>query len=99
MFTSNDRRAFFARLTSLGDATAFAGSRLLQAQPPKPAQGGMGQMDMQRNPGTPPAVTDTSITVEMVKKTKVTVIVDTTTTYSHTDMKASVKDLKWETAW
>ena len=54
MFTSNDRRAFFTRLTSLG-ASAFAGSRLLQAQQPKPPQGGMGPMDMQRNPGTPPA--------------------------------------------
>ena len=44
--------------------------------------------------GTVTAITDTSITVETAKKTKVTVMVDTSTTFSHTDMKASMKDLK-----
>src|SRR5581483_11060694 len=43
---SSNRRSFFTKLTSLG-ATMFAGRVLLPAQQPKPAQGGMGQMDMQ----------------------------------------------------
>ena len=44
--------------------------------------------------GTVAAMTDTSITVETVKKEKVTVMVDPSTTFTHTDAKASLKDLK-----
>ena len=45
MLMSNNRRAFFTKLSSFG-AGIFAGRRLLSAQQPKPAQGAMGQMDM-----------------------------------------------------
>ena len=44
--------------------------------------------------GTVTAVTDTSITVDTVKHTAVTVMVDGATTFSHKDMKMSLKDLK-----
>ena len=44
--------------------------------------------------GTVTAVTDTSITVDTVKHTAVTVMVDPSTTFSHKDAKASLKDLK-----
>ena len=44
--------------------------------------------------GTVTAVTGTSITVETVKHTAVTVMVDSSTTFSHKDMKMSLKDLK-----
>ena len=44
--------------------------------------------------GTVTAVTDTSITVDTVKHTAVTVMVDPSTTFSHKDTKASLKDLK-----
>jgi GH25 family lysozyme M1 (1,4-beta-N-acetylmuramidase) len=39
-------------------------------------------------------VTDNSITVDTVKHTTVIVMVDPSTTFSHKDMKASLKDLK-----
>jgi hypothetical protein len=44
--------------------------------------------------GTITAVTDTSITVETVKHTAVTVIVAPSTTFTNKDAKASLKDLK-----
>ncbi|MGI8743265.1 MAG: DUF5666 domain-containing protein [Bryobacteraceae bacterium] len=44
--------------------------------------------------GTVTAVTDSSITVETVKHTSVTVIVDAATTYTHSDEKATLKDVK-----
>lgn len=44
--------------------------------------------------GTVTSVTDTSITVETVKHTAVTVTVEPSTTFSHKDAKASLKDLK-----
>ena len=44
--------------------------------------------------GTVTAVTDTSITVDTVKHTAVTVMVDASTTFSHKDMKASIKEVK-----
>jgi hypothetical protein len=44
--------------------------------------------------GTVTATTNNSITVETVKKTKVTVMVDATTTYAHQDMKMALSDLK-----
>ena len=53
---SSNRRSFFTKLTSLG-ATMFAGRGLLSAQQPKPAQGGMGQMDMQHGNMQHPAGT------------------------------------------
>ena len=44
--------------------------------------------------GTVTAVTDTSITVDTVKHTAVTVTVDANTTFSHKETKASLKDVK-----
>ena len=44
--------------------------------------------------GTVTAVTDTSITVDTVKHTAVTVMVAPSTTFSHKGAKASIKDLK-----
>ncbi len=44
--------------------------------------------------GTVTVVTDSSITVETVKHTTVTVMVDPATTFAHKEMKASLKDLK-----
>ena len=44
--------------------------------------------------GTVAAVTDNSITVHTVKHKTVTVMVDPSTTFSHKDRKASLKDLK-----
>lgn len=44
--------------------------------------------------GTVTAVTDTSITVDTVKHTAVTVAVDPATTFSNKDVKTSLKDLK-----
>jgi hypothetical protein len=44
--------------------------------------------------GTVTAVTDTSITVETVKHTVVTVMVDPSTTFTNKDAKASLKSLK-----
>ena len=44
--------------------------------------------------GTVTAVTDTSITVDTVKHTSVTVLIDSATTFSNNDAKASRNDLK-----
>lgn len=44
--------------------------------------------------GTVTATTNDSITVETVKHTKVTVMVDSATTYAHQDMKMALGDLK-----
>jgi hypothetical protein len=44
--------------------------------------------------GTVSTVTSNSIMVETVTHTTVTVMVDPSTTFSHQDMKASLKDLK-----
>ena len=44
--------------------------------------------------GTVTAVTDTSITVDTVKHTSVTVLINPSTTFSNNDAKASLKDLK-----
>ena len=44
--------------------------------------------------GTVTAVTDTSITVDTVKHTSVTVLIDPATTFSNNDAQASQKDLK-----
>ena len=44
--------------------------------------------------GTVTAVTDTSITVDTVKHTSITVLIDPATTFSNTDTQASRKDLK-----
>jgi hypothetical protein len=44
--------------------------------------------------GTVSTVTSNSIMVETVTHTTVTVMVDPSTTFSHRDMKASLKDLK-----
>ncbi len=44
--------------------------------------------------GTVTAVSESAITVETVKHTSVTVIVDASTTYTHSDEKAAIKDLK-----
>ena len=44
--------------------------------------------------GTVTAVTDNSITVDTVKHKTVTVMVNPSTTFSHKDQKASLKDLK-----
>jgi hypothetical protein len=44
--------------------------------------------------GTVTAVTDTSITVDTVKHTSVTVLTDTATTFSNNDAQASRKDLE-----
>jgi Domain of unknown function (DUF5666) len=44
--------------------------------------------------GTITAVTDTSITVDTVKHTSVTVLIDPATTFSNNDAQASRKDLK-----
>jgi hypothetical protein len=44
--------------------------------------------------GTVTAVTDTSITVDTLKHTAVTVMVNASTTFNHKDSKASLKDLK-----
>ncbi len=44
--------------------------------------------------GTVTAVTDTSITVDTVKHTPVTVLIDASTTFSNNDAQASLKDLK-----
>jgi hypothetical protein len=44
--------------------------------------------------GTVTAVTDTSITVDTVKHTSVTVLIDSATTFSNNDAQASRKDLK-----
>ncbi len=44
--------------------------------------------------GTVTAVSESSITVETVKHTSVTVIVDASTAYTHSDEKAALKDLK-----
>lgn len=44
--------------------------------------------------GTVTAVTDTSITVDTVKHTAVTVMVDPSTTFTNKNAKASLKDLK-----
>src|SRR5256885_10262518 len=63
-FMSNNRRAFFTRLTSLG-ASIFAGRGLLSAQQPKPTQGGMGQMDMQPGSMQHPAGTQPATNVRV----------------------------------
>jgi len=44
--------------------------------------------------GTVTAVTDTSITVDTVKHTSVTVLLDPSTTFTNNDSPASLKDLK-----
>ncbi len=44
--------------------------------------------------GTVTAVTDTSITVDTVKHTSVTVLIDSATTFSNNDAQASQKDVK-----
>ncbi len=44
--------------------------------------------------GTVAAVTDNSITVETVKHTKVTVLIDRATKFTNGDAQASLKDLK-----
>ncbi len=44
--------------------------------------------------GTVTAVSDTSITVDTVKHTAVTVMVDPSTTFTNKNAKASLKDLK-----
>lgn len=44
--------------------------------------------------GTVTAVTDNSITVDTVRHTSVTVVVDASTTFTHKDAKASIRDLK-----
>ena len=44
--------------------------------------------------GTVTAMTDTSITVDTVKHTSVTVLIDPATTFSNNDAQASRKDLK-----
>jgi hypothetical protein len=44
--------------------------------------------------GTVTAKSDVSITVETLKHTTVTVMVDRSTTFTHTDAKASIEDLK-----
>ena len=44
--------------------------------------------------GTVTAVTDTSITVDTVKHTSVTVLIDSATTFSNNDAQASRNDLK-----
>src|SRR5260370_42075289 len=44
--------------------------------------------------GTVTAVTDTSVTVDTVKHTSVTVLLDPSTTFSNNDAPASLKDLK-----
>lgn len=44
--------------------------------------------------GTVTATTNDSITVETLKHTKVTVMVDAATTYAHQDMKMALSDLK-----
>jgi hypothetical protein len=44
--------------------------------------------------GTVTAVTDTFITVDTVKHTSVTVLIDPATTFSNSDAQASRKDLK-----
>src|SRR5258708_3685950 len=44
--------------------------------------------------GTVTAVTDTSVTVDTVKHTSVTVLLDPSTTFSNNDASASLKDLK-----
>src|SRR6267154_6172983 len=44
--------------------------------------------------GTVTAVTDTSTTVDTVKHTPVTVLIDASTTFSNNDALASLKDLK-----
>jgi hypothetical protein len=44
--------------------------------------------------GTVTAVTETSVTVDTVKNTSVTVLIDPSTTFSNNDAQASRKDLK-----
>ena len=44
--------------------------------------------------GTVTAVTDTSVTVETLKHTSVTILLDSSTTFTNNDAKASRKDLK-----
>jgi hypothetical protein len=44
--------------------------------------------------GTVTAITDTSITVQTPKHTAVTVMLGSATTFTHKDVKATVKDLK-----
>ncbi len=44
--------------------------------------------------GTVSAVTESSITVDTVKHTTVTVMVDAATTFTHQDMKMALSDLK-----
>src|SRR5216684_5146154 len=44
--------------------------------------------------GTVTAVTDTSVTVDTVKHTSVTVLLDPSTTFSNNDAPSSLKDLK-----
>lgn len=44
--------------------------------------------------GTVTSMTDTSITVETVKHTSVTVLIDPSTTFSNNGAQASLKDLK-----
>ncbi|MGI8742296.1 MAG: DUF5666 domain-containing protein [Bryobacteraceae bacterium] len=44
--------------------------------------------------GTITAITDTSVTVETVKHTSVTVLIDGSTTFTNNDMQALQKDLK-----
>jgi uncharacterized protein DUF5666 len=44
--------------------------------------------------GTVTVVTDTSVTVDTVKHTSVTVLIDPTTTFSNNDAQATRKDLK-----
>jgi hypothetical protein len=44
--------------------------------------------------GTITAITDISITVDTVKHTSVTVLIDSATTFSNNDAQASRKDLK-----
>jgi hypothetical protein len=44
--------------------------------------------------GAVTAVTDKSITVDTVKHTSITVLIDSATTFSHNDVKATLKDLK-----
>src|SRR6266478_8628729 len=65
---SSNRRAFFTRLTSLS-ASIFAGRGLLLAQQPKPAQGGMGQMDMQHGNMQHPAGTQPAGNVRVTPST------------------------------
>ena len=44
--------------------------------------------------GTVTAITDTSVTIETVKHTSVTVLIDGSTTFTNNDAQATQKDLK-----